>query len=210
MTALPSSMGAATAPVGDRLPVAAQSLVVIGGLPGAGKTTLLRRLSTGLPADVVALDAEEVTARLQAARRLVPYRLLRPVVHALHLVRVAGAVEGPASVVVTTDPVTSPLRRVLFAVLARRSSRSLHLVVLDTTVDEAVQGQHQRGRTLSSRRMRRHARRWEALRARLVGSAGGGRARPRGAAGRLRTADRCDVLGRSSAARLVRVDVTGG
>ncbi len=210
MTALLRSMGGAAAPAGDRLPVAPRSLVVLGGLPGAGKTTLLRRLSTRLPAGVVALDAEEVTARLRAARRLVPYRLLRPLVHALHLVRVARAVGSPATVVVTTDPATSPLRRVLFAALARRSGRSLHLVVLDTTVDEAVQGQRQRGRALSSRRMRRHARRWQALRARLVGSGAPGPApRPLAADG-LRTADRCDVLGRSAAARLVRLHLTGG
>lgn len=209
MTALSSSMDGTTTPTGDRLPVAARSLVVLGGLPGAGKTTLLRRLSTGLPAGVVALDAEEVAARLRPVTPRVSYRVLRPLVHALHLVRVAQAVGSPASVVLTTDPATSRLRRVLFAALARRSGRSLHLVVLDTTVDEAVQGQHQRGRTLSSRRMRRHARRWAALRARLVDSAAPSPAPRLLPVDGLRTADRCDVLGRAATVRLMRLELPG-
>jgi energy-coupling factor transporter ATP-binding protein EcfA2 len=144
--------------------VPAGSLVVVAGLPGAGKTTLLRRLAASAPPGVVALDSEDVAARLRTLP--VAYPVLRPLVHALHLVRVLAALTGPAACVLTTDPMTGPLRRLLLGVAARRTGRSLHLVLVDATVAEAVDGQDRRGRTLGRRRMARHAQRWERLRSR--------------------------------------------
>jgi len=90
---------------GLALAVPAGSLVVLAGLPGAGKTTLLRRLAAAAPAGVVALDAEDVAARLRA--RPAAYAVLRPLVHAVHLVRVLVALAGPGRCVLTTDPMTA-------------------------------------------------------------------------------------------------------
>jgi energy-coupling factor transporter ATP-binding protein EcfA2 len=149
---------------GLALAVPTGSLVVLAGLPGAGKTTLLRRLAASAPPGVVALDAEDVAARLRALP--VAYAVLRPLVHALHLVRVLVALAGPGRCVLTTDPMTAPLRRLLLGAAARASGRRLHLVLVDATVAEAVAGQDRRGRALGRRRMAVHARRWPRLRAR--------------------------------------------
>ena len=142
----------------DRRPV----LIVVGGLPGSGKTTLLRRLLAGAPAGAGAtgLDSEEVAARVRAAGLGVPYPLLRPAVHAGHRWRVLRAVAGAAPVVVLSDPWTSPLWRKAVLLAARRAGRSVRLVLLDVPAAVALQGQRARGRTISARRMRRHARRW--------------------------------------------------
>jgi ABC-type cobalamin/Fe3+-siderophores transport system ATPase subunit len=149
---------------GVQLAVPAGSLVVIAGLPGAGKTSLLRRLAATAPADVVALDSEDVATRL---RRLpVGYRLLRPLVHAVHLLTVLAAVSGPVSCVLTTDPLTGPGRRLLLGTAARLTGRRLHVIVVDASVAEALDGQWSRGRRLGSRRMARHVRRSPALRRR--------------------------------------------
>jgi ABC-type cobalamin/Fe3+-siderophores transport system ATPase subunit len=146
------------------LAVPAGSLVVLAGLPGAGKTTLLRRLAASAPSGVAALDAEDVAARLRALP--VAYAVLRPLVHALHLARVLVALAGPDRCVLTTDPMTAPLRRLLLRAAARASGRHLHLVIVDATLEEAVAGQDRRGRALGRRRMALHARRWPRLRAR--------------------------------------------
>jgi hypothetical protein len=148
------------------------ALVVIGGLPGAGKTTLLRRLAAGSLPGVRSLDPEDVAGGaavlLGRVRAEVPYRLLRPAVHAWHLLRVAAAASGPDGVVVTTDPLTGPARLLLFRAVARLTGRSLHLVLVDATVPEAMSGQAARGRRLPPGRMARHVRRWRRRRARLL------------------------------------------
>jgi energy-coupling factor transporter ATP-binding protein EcfA2 len=152
---------------GQVLTVSPGSLVVLAGLPGAGKTTLLRRLAaTGAPG-VRSLDAEEVADRLRALGGRLPYRVLRPAVHALHLLRVLRAAHGPSSCVLTTDPMTSPLRRCLLRLVARSSGRALHVVLVDATASQARLGQRARGRTLGSRRMARHVARTGRLRADL-------------------------------------------
>jgi ABC-type cobalamin/Fe3+-siderophores transport system ATPase subunit len=146
---------------GIQLAVPAGSLVVIAGLPGAGKTSLLRRLAATAPTDVVALDSEDVATHL---RRLpVGYRVLRPLVHALHLLTVLAAVSGPVSCVLTTDPLTAPGRRLLLGTAARLTGRRLHVIVVEASIAEALNGQWTRGRRLGSRRMSRHIRRSPAL-----------------------------------------------
>lgn len=145
--------------VGDRLHLPGRSLVVLAGLPGAGKTTLLRKL-TGTDG-VRALDSEDVAERLR--RVPMPYRLLRPLVHALHLVQVAVALHAAVPCVLTTDPCTSPRRRRLLHHLARLSGRSLHVVLIDASPDEARDGRRRRGRDLSAARAARHERRYRLL-----------------------------------------------
>jgi predicted kinase len=135
-------------------------LLVVGGLPGSGKTTLLRRLLADDAPAVTALDSEDVTARVRRAGIGVPYRLLRPWVHCWHRWRVLRSVGGDAPLVVLTDPWTSPWWRALVVRVARRSGRTLRVVLLDVPPPLAREGQRARGRTLPGGRMRRHAARW--------------------------------------------------
>jgi predicted kinase len=139
-------------------------LVVIGGLPGSGKTTLLKRLLAREPAGVRGLDSERVTARLREAGVRVPYRLMRPVVHAVHRRRVLRAVRGEVPVVVLTDPWTSARWRAVVLRAARRGGRSVRLVLIDASPALAASGQAARGRRISARAMRRHTERWDRLR----------------------------------------------
>ncbi len=138
-------------------------LVVIGGLPGSGKTTLMRRLLPSGPPGTTGLDSEQVTARLLAAGVRLPYRLLRPFVHGWHRWRVLRTVRGAAPVVVLTDPWTSARWRRTVLRAARRAGRTVLPVLLDSTPELARTGQTARGRALSARAMRRHARRWDRL-----------------------------------------------
>jgi predicted kinase len=173
-------------------------LVVIGGLPGSGKTTLLRRLmAEGVPG-VVGLDSEDVAARVQAAGVRVPYRLVRPLVHACHRVRVLRVVAGPAPVVVLTDPWTRPWWRATVLRAARRAGRSVRLVLVDASQEVAESGQAARGRAIPARSMRRHAARWDSLLRSVSG--------PDGAAG----PDSVTVVDRPRAGRLTVADVVLG
>ena len=101
-------------------------LVVVGGLPGSGKTTLLRRLLAEGAPGVVGLDSEDVAARVQAVAVRVPYRVVRPLVHAWHRVRVLRVVAGPAPVVVLTDPWTRPWWRAVVLRTARHRAGRGH------------------------------------------------------------------------------------
>lgn len=175
-------------------------LVVVGGLPGSGKTTLLRRLLAEGAPGVVGLDSEDVAARVQAVAVRVPYRVVRPLVHAWHRVRVLRVVAGPAPVVVLTDPWTRPWWRAAVLRSARRAGRSVRLVLLDASRELAESGQAARGRGIPARSMHRHATRWGALLQEVSGPDGGGpdavTVVDRVRAGRLTLAD---LLGRSAA-----------
>jgi hypothetical protein len=150
------------APAGD----AARALVVVGGLPGGGKTTMVRRLlGDGVPG-VASLDSEQVAARWRTGSR-VPYRLMRPLVHTQHRLRVLRALTGPAPVVVLADPWTSRWWRPVVVGTARAAERAVRLVLIDVSPEDAGEGQRIRGRRIPEGRMRRHGLRW----ARLVRSA---------------------------------------
>ena len=139
------------------LQLAPHSLVVVAGLPGAGKTTLVRRLADG--PGVHALDAEDVARHLQAVP--LPYRVLRPLVHLAHLARVVVALWSAHPCVLTSDPLTSPLRRRVLRTAARLAGRRLHVVLVHASPAQARDGQQRRGRRLSSRRMTRHEGRYQ-------------------------------------------------
>jgi hypothetical protein len=98
--------------------------------------------------------------------------VLRPAVHALHLLRVLREATTPVSCVLTTDPMTSPLRRSWLRLVARSSGRSLAVVLVDATAQQARTGQHARGRTLGARRMAQHVSRADRLRDRLERTGG--------------------------------------
>lgn len=175
-------------------------LVVVGGLPGSGKTTLLRRLMAQRASGVVGLDSEDVAARVQAVAVRLPYRAVRPLVHAWHRVRVLRVVAGSAPVVVLTDPWTRPWWRAAVLRTARWAGRSVRLVLLDASRELAESGQAARGRGIPARSMSRHASRWGALLQAVAGPDGAGPATvtvvDRARADRLTLAD---VLGRSAA-----------
>jgi predicted kinase len=145
-------------------------LLVIGGLPGSGKTTLLRRLLAQDLPGVRGLDSEQVTERLRAAGIRLPYRVLRPWVHAWHRWRVLRGIGGATPVVVLTDPWTSARWRATVLRAAGRGDRAVRLVLVDAPQQLAESGQTARGRALSARAMRRHAVRWATARSALVGS----------------------------------------
>jgi AAA domain len=135
-------------------------LVLVGGLPGAGKTRLLDRLLGTAPAGTRGLDSEQVAARLHDLGVRLPYRLLRPAVHALHRARVRRVLGGPQPVVVLTDPLTGRRRRASVLRSARRAGREVRLLLLDVDPVEARRGQVDRRRQLGPRAMARHVRRW--------------------------------------------------
>jgi predicted kinase len=132
--------------------------VIVGGIPGAGKTTFLAR--TVRPGDAMVLDSADVRRRLRARLgRRVPYALYRPLVHALHLLRVWRTLAGPAPVVVHDCATRGPLRRLLRR-RAARPGRPVCLLLLDVDPAVARGGQEARGRRVRARAMRRHERRW--------------------------------------------------
>ncbi|WP_369256800.1 AAA family ATPase [Geodermatophilus amargosae] len=138
----------------------ARGLVVVGGLPGSGKTTMVRRLlGAGVPG-VTSVDSEQVAAGWRTGSR-VPYRLMRPLVHARHRLRVLRALAGPAPVVVLADPWTSRWWRPVVQAAARLAGRTVRLVLLDVSAGDAADGQRIRGRRIPEGRMRRHAARWD-------------------------------------------------
>ncbi len=138
-------------------------LLLIGGLPGAGKTRLLTRLLAGDGTGVCGLDSEYVAERLRAAGVRLPYRWLRPAVHAWHRLTVRRVVRGAAPVVVVTDPLTSSRRREALVAAGRRSGREVRLLLLDVRPEAAVRGQERRHRTVSARSMARHDCGWRSL-----------------------------------------------
>ena len=139
---------------------AGRLLVVVGGLPGSGKTTLLRRVQR---AGITGLDSEQVTERLRRAGTVVPYRVLRPLVHVLHRARVLRGIAGGEPVVVLTDPWTGPRWRAAVLRAAARAGRRVRVVLIDASAADARSGQVARGRALPAHRMRRHELRWAEL-----------------------------------------------
>jgi len=162
---------APTAARGARGHGAPQSvLVVVGGLPGSGKTTLLRRLLAGRDPGVVGLDSEDVAARLQTVAPPVPYRVVRPLVHAWHRVRVLRVVAGPAPVVVLTDTWTRPWWRAAVLSAARRAGRSVRLVLLDASRELAESGQTARERAIPARSIKQALEKYRSFRNRFSDS----------------------------------------
>jgi predicted kinase len=135
--------------------------VIVGGIPGAGKTTFLAR--TVRPGDAEVLDSAQVRRRLRARLgRRVPYALYRPLVHALHLLRVWRALACDRPVVVHDCATRGPLRRLMLR-RAARAGRPVSLVLIDVDPAVARGGQRARGRRVRARAMRRHERRWAGL-----------------------------------------------
>ncbi|WP_043537192.1 AAA family ATPase [Saccharomonospora cyanea] len=152
------------------LPLENRALLVVAGLPGAGKSTLLR--DAAVDPEVTLLDTDHVRARLAAFFPAgTAYSYYRPLVHVLHILRlVSAAIRAPGPVVVH-DPATGAIARAAFVVLGALTGRSRHLLWIDCTVNEALAGQHHRGRVLLGWSFARHARNAARLRRRLLAGA---------------------------------------
>ncbi|GAA4995378.1 hypothetical protein GCM10025792_51970 [Pseudonocardia tropica] len=135
-----------------------RTLLLVAGLPGAGKSTLLAGLDA--PAGTRVLDSgatRAVLARLLPAAT--PYPAYRWLTHLTHRASVVTAALGPADTVVVHLPATAPRVRAAVRALARLGGRAPHLLWLDTAPDQALDGQHARGRVVRSRPFAAHARR---------------------------------------------------
>jgi predicted kinase len=125
--------------------------VVVSGLPGGGKSTLIKRAVEG-----GGIDSQDVRERWE--RRMppgLPYAAYRPLVRVAHYWGLWRVLRSGASAVVH-DCGTQSWVRALLAAAARRRGRALHLVLLDTSPEEALAGQAARGRGVSSYAFARH------------------------------------------------------
>lgn len=153
---------AASAPHTLRYPPG--DVVLISGLPGSGKSTLLRRTVTDwagsdrVGPEIRVLDSEHVRG-LFAARLpgWLPYRAYRVAVRAAHYARLARAARTSRALVVH-DCGTLSLVRAALTRHARRTGRRTHLVLLDVSARDALEGQRARGRVVSRHAFRRHQR----------------------------------------------------
>ncbi|MFE9678874.1 AAA family ATPase [Streptomyces sp. NPDC006259] len=130
-----------------------RDLVVVTGLPGSGKSTLMKRTVTG-----VRVDSQDTRDCWDARMpRALPYALYRPLVRLSHYAGLRRALRTGEGVVVH-DCGTQAWVRAWLAREARRRDGTLHLVLLDVTVDTALEGQRERGRGVSRYAFRRHRR----------------------------------------------------
>lgn len=134
-----------------RLGFPAGDIVVVSGLPGGGKSTLIKRA-----AEDGGVDSQDARERWE--RRMpgaLPYAVYRPLVRAAHYWGLWRRLRTGDSVVVH-DCGTQMWVRGMLAAAARRRGRSLHLLLLDTTAEEARSGQEARGRRVSAYAFARH------------------------------------------------------
>ncbi|MGW6785469.1 MULTISPECIES: AAA family ATPase [unclassified Streptomyces] len=135
-----------------RLGFAEGDIVVVSGLPGGGKSTLIKRAAP----EGGAVDSQDTRERWE--RRMpaaLPYAVYRPLVRAAHYWGLYRILRSGASVVVH-DCGTQTWVRGLLAAAARRRGRALHLLLLDSSPEEALSGQRARGRRVSAYAFARH------------------------------------------------------
>lgn len=135
-----------------RLGFAEGDIVVVSGLPGGGKSTLIKRAAV----EGGAIDSQDTRERWE--RRMpagLPYAVYRPLVRAAHYWGLWRILRSGASVVVH-DCGTQVWVRGLLAAVARRRGRALHLLLLDSSPQEALSGQAARGRRVSAYAFARH------------------------------------------------------
>ncbi|MGW5635115.1 AAA family ATPase [Streptomyces sp. NPDC003832] len=128
-----------------------KDLVVITGLPGSGKSTLMRRTVKG-----PRIDSQDTRDRWDARMPArLPYAVYRPLVRLAHYAGLWRALRSGEGVVVH-DCGTQAWVRGWLAREARRRGGTLHLLLLDVTPDQALQGQRERGRGVSRYAFLRH------------------------------------------------------
>lgn len=150
----------------------APAFVLVGGVPGAGKTTALAVLAQRLP-DVVVVDPERYRTAFASTLPGLPYRAYRPLVHVLHATAVlrlllAGPGRLPGRALVVHEPATRPARNAVLATLATARGWDPRLFLVDVTCEQALTGQHRRGRVLAAESFSGHWSRWSEQRPWLV------------------------------------------
>lgn len=155
----------------DTLCYPRNALVLVAGLPGAGKTTLLNRLyrlegtettTVRSSQGVWVIDSQQSRNRLTLWLRWLPYPVWRWVVHVLHYVCVILALRTGDPVVVHETGTCWLVRRLL-GWYCRRLGVEVHLMLINVSPEEALRSQIRRGRRVSGRNHRVHARRWRRL-----------------------------------------------
>ncbi|MFB7253766.1 AAA family ATPase [Streptomyces nojiriensis] len=175
-----------------RLGFADGDIVVVSGLPGGGKSTLIKRAA----AEGGAVDSQDTRERWEHRMpAALPYAVYRPLVRAAHYWGLWRILRSGASVVVH-DCGTQAWVRGLLAAVARRRGRALHLLLLDSSPEEALSGQAARGRRVSAYAFARH----RGAVTRLLREAEAGRP-PAGCAS-------ATLLDRASAATVTRIAFT--
>lgn len=153
-------------------------MIVVGGVPGAGKSTLLARVADDVPGSLV-LDPDRHRRRI--ARRVppwVPYGAYRWAVHTLHAVlTLLYLLRGPRSGApfLVHDTATRERRREVLGLLARSRGWEPVLVAVDVSLEEALDGQLDRGRVVQPEEFVRHWARWTAQRPAFAAADGGPR-----------------------------------
>ncbi|GAA3082823.1 hypothetical protein GCM10020254_29040 [Streptomyces goshikiensis] len=161
--------GRAAAGPPRRLGFAAGDIVVVSGLPGGGKSTLIKRAAAD-----GGIDSQDARERWEGRMPgALPYAVYRPLVRVAHYWGLWRTLRSGASAVVH-DCGTQSWVRALLSAAARRRGRALHLVLLDTSAEEALSGQAARGRGVSPYAFARH----QGAVARLLRAAESGRPRP--------------------------------
>lgn len=176
-----------------RLGFAQGDIVVVSGLPGGGKSTLIKRAA----GEGAAIDSQDTRERWE--RRMpagLPYGVYRPLVRAAHYWGLWRTLRSGASVIVH-DCGTQAWVRGLLAAAARRRGRALHLLLLDSSPEEALSGQAARGRRVTAYAFARH----RTAVARLLGFAEAGQPPPGCAS--------VTLLDRRSAAEVTRIAFHG-
>lgn len=134
--------------------------VVVAGIPGAGKTTALLELVHAHPRTaVLVLDSDSVRRSIRARLPGVPYLVLRPVLHAVHRVRIAALALTESRPLLIHEPATRPASRAVLVGIARLARRPARLVWIDVDAETARLGQLARGRVIRPGSFRRHVRR---------------------------------------------------
>ncbi|MGW7108834.1 AAA family ATPase [Streptomyces xanthophaeus] len=187
--------GPGNGPPGPGFPLgfAEGDIVVVSGLPGGGKSTLIKRAA----ADGGSIDSQDTRERWERLMPgALPYAVYRPLVRAAHYWGLWRSLRSGASVVVH-DCGTQTWVRGLLAAAARRRGQALHLLLLDSSAEEALAGQAARGRRVSAYAFARH----RGAVARLLRDAESGRP-PAGCAS-------VTLLDRRSAAAVTRISFHG-